>query len=168
MRPSVLAVCASIAFALGSATSAATQGNRCATPQNRQFDFWLGSWRVADASGKLQGTNTVTSEFAGCVVQEHWAGTGGSRGSSFNTYLPGTHQWQQTWVDSNGLTLHLLGRLEGNMMVLSGTRVTAERKTITDRISWTPLTDGRVRQHWQQRAGTGVWQEIFDGYYSHQ
>ena len=137
----------------------------CSAQQNRQFDFWLGKWRVSDGSGVSQGSNDVTSEFAGCVVQEHWAGADGSRGSSFNTYLPGRRQWQQTWVDASGLTLQLYGNLHGSRMVLEGTRI-ARRGKVGDRITWTPLPDGRVRQHWQETGADGKWKDVFDGYYT--
>lgn len=140
--------------------------NPCASPQRHQFDFWVGNWRVVDASGAFQGTNDVTSEYRGCVVQEHWKGAGGGSGSSFNTYLPGKKQWQQTWVDASGLTLQLYGGLQGTSMVLQGTRV-GKSGAVIDRITWTPLPDGRVRQHWQESDASGKrWQEIFDGYYS--
>jgi hypothetical protein len=139
--------------------------NPCASAERHQFDFWLGNWRVVDASGAFQGTNDVTSEFNGCAVQEHWTGSDGSRGSSFNTYIPGRKQWQQTWVDAQGLTLQLYGGLRGSSMVLTGTRITRDGP-VTDRIAWTPLPGGRVRQHWQESDSRGTWKEIFDGYYS--
>jgi hypothetical protein len=142
----------------------AQKASPCSSSERHQFDFWLGNWRVVDAAGAFQGTNNVTSEFKGCVVQEHWKGAEGGRGSSFNTYLSGRKQWQQTWVDSHGLTLLLFGSLQGNSMVLSGTRVTSAG-TVTDRITWTPLSDGRVRQHWQEADHKGKWEDVFDGYY---
>jgi len=149
-----------------STTASGAPASPCAAPQRHQFDFWLGNWRVVDASGAFQGTNNVTSEFDGCVVQEHWKGVEGGRGSSFNTYLPGRKLWQQTWVDAHGLTLLLLGGMQGSSMVLSGSRV-AKNASVIDRITWTPLPDGRVRQHWQEKSNDGKgWQEIFDGYYS--
>ncbi len=162
-----------IAYALqfltiGGTSNAATQPAPCAAPANHEFDFWVGSWRVADRTGKFQGTNNVTREFNGCVIQEHWAGAGGSRGSSFNTFLPTVNKWQQTWVDNSGLTLHLMGGLTGNTMILSGNRTASDGTQLTDRISWTPLPDGRVRQHWQQRDTHQNWHDVFDGYYSRQ
>ena len=150
------------------ASNAATPPAPCTAPANHQFDFWVGSWRVVDRSGKFQGTNDVTREFNGCVIQEHWSGTGGSRGSSFNTFLPSMNKWQQTWVDNSGLTLHLVGGLIGSTMTMSGERKAPDGTTVTDRISWTPLPDGRVRQHWQQRNARKAWSDVFDGYYARQ
>jgi hypothetical protein len=138
----------------------------CSAPERHQFDFWLGNWRVSDASGKFQGTNDVTSAYGGCALQEHWTGSGGDVGSSFNTYMPGRKQWHQTWVDNSGLTLILFGGLHGTSMVLEGPRAT-RAGTVIDRITWTPMPDGRVRQHWQQSGPGGKpWQEVFDGYYA--
>ncbi len=151
--------------ALGRPAPAPSPGP-CAAPERRQFDFWLGNWRVVDAAGAFQGTNDVTGEFGSCVIQEHWRGSDGSRGSSFNTYVPGAKRWQQTWVDSHGLTLQLYGGMHDGSMVLSGPRTT-RAGIVIDRIVWTPLSDGRVRQHWQEAgASEKRWREIFDGYYS--
>jgi hypothetical protein len=35
------------------------------------------------------------------------------------------------------------------------------------RITWTPLPDGRVRQHWESTTDGGrTWSTVFDGYYT--
>lgn len=165
--------CSLAAFALFAGTvltdtaAAAGFSRNCTSPERRQFDFWVGDWIVRDANGKLAGTNLVTREFGGCALQEHWKGVGTGRGSSFNSYLPGAKLWQQTWVDNQGLTLHLTGTLRGDSMVLRGTRIDARGRTVVDRIIWTPLRGGRVRQHWQESTDNGKhYTEIFDGYYS--
>jgi hypothetical protein len=76
----------------------------CGGPEYRQFDFWLGDWNVYARDGSLAGTNDVTREMDGCVLQEHWvaAGPPARRGSSFNTWSPAFRRWHQTWVDSTG------------------------------------------------------------------
>jgi hypothetical protein len=71
-------------------------------------------------------------------------------------------------VGSGGMVLHLSGTLDDKVMVLSGVRVTPKGQII-DRISWTPLTDGRVQQQWNISTDGGQnWTKTFDGFYSRQ
>jgi len=140
----------------------------CDTALYRQFDFWAGDWDVTSAGdGSVAGTNNVTLTLDGCVLQEHWRGAGGSEGTSFNIWDRADARWHQLWVDNHGMRLDLAGGLRDGNMVLEG----AERKgprggTMRDRITWTPMPDGRVRQHWEQtRDGGATWTTAFDGLY---
>jgi hypothetical protein len=147
------------------ATAAPPRG--CTSPQDRQFDFWAGRWNVTDnATGKPAGTNDITHEYGGCVLQEHWSGSGGDKGSSFNHYDKARKLWHQTWVDNAGGILYLDGGLKNGAMVLAGTRRGRNGKPVTDRITFTPRPDGSVRQWWQaSRDGGTTWTTVFDGVY---
>lgn len=139
----------------------------CLAPEYRQFDFWVGDWDVFDPAGNRVGTNNITREYDGCVVQEHWEARGPQKqvGSSFNTYNPGTRQWHQTWVDSTGGFLLLDGAFADGRMVLSAD-MTNKRGRLKHRITWTPQPDGRVRQFWETSADDGkTWKPSFDGMY---
>ncbi len=146
---------------------AATPPKPCSSPLDRQFDFWAGRWTVTDnATGKPAGTNDVTREYKGCVLQEHWIGSSGERGSSFNHYDPARKVWHQTWVDDNGTLLLLDGGWRNGAMVLAGARPARNGKTVTDRITFTPRPDGSVRQWWQMTRDRGAtWTTVFDGIY---
>ena len=137
----------------------------CSGPEHRQFDFWLGSWEVTDTVGRLAGTNEITRVANGCALLESWRGARGPTGTSLNFYDPGTGRWHQVWAGL-GLYLRLSGGLEAGKMVLSGVRETEEGQVV-DRITWTPLDDGSVRQVWDvSRDGGGTWQTAFDGLYT--
>jgi len=139
----------------------------CVAPEYRQFDFWVGDWDVLDPAGNVVGTNKVTREYDGCVVQEHWEARGPQKqiGSSFNTYNPGTRQWHQTWVDSTGGFLLLDGAFADGRMVLSAD-MTNKRGRLKHLIAWTPQPDGRVRQFWETSSDDGqTWKPSFDGMY---
>lgn len=162
------ALAVSVAVALAAATpQPAPTPKPCTSTEHRQFDFWVGDWNVKDtASGAPAGHNLVTLEQGSCVLQEHWQGTDGSTGTSFNIYFAGDKQWHQTWVDSSGLLLRLDGGLVDGKMVLSGKRVNRAGKVVTDRIVWTPEPNGDVRQVWDFTADEGkTWQHVFDGTY---
>jgi hypothetical protein len=138
----------------------------CASAEHRQFDFWLGSWTVADSAGKQLGTSEVVQVAGGCGLLENWQGADGSSGKSLNMYERASEGWTQTWVGSGGGILRLSGRLQDGKMVLGDERTTA-RGAVRDRITWTPLPDGRVRQTWDISTDGGTsWRTSFDGYYA--
>jgi hypothetical protein len=83
------------------------------------------------------------------VIFENWTGAAGFAGKSFNLYNAITGRWEQFWVDQCGVRPHLQGGLEGERMVLAGTRETTDAQTgpaQRERISWTPNADGSGRQ----------------------
>lgn len=158
-----------LTFILGGTMTASNVQAPCASPEHRQFDFWLGDWNVFDYSGGTRGapagTNQITTELGGCVLQEHWTGSQGGHGMSFNTYQSNEKKWHQVWVDDGGTFLNLIGEFKGGAMVLSGEQPGAG---ITDRITWKRVNNDpdQVRQFWQQsRDGGKTWSAVFDGLY---
>ncbi|BDX08684.1 hypothetical protein [Planctobacterium marinum] len=138
----------------------------CQSEPHRQFDFWVGDWVVSDKDGNLQGHNTIELLLNDCTLQENWRGAKGSSGKSFNLYDRQTKQWHQTWIDANGGILYLDGTLQNEVMVLEGERLGRDGKPVTHRISYTPLEDGQVKQHWQVSRDSGkTWQDAFLGFY---
>jgi len=137
----------------------------CSAPEYRQFDFWIGDWEVLNAKGDVAGTNVITREFDGCVIQERWRGARGMTGSSFNTYDPTTRKWHQTWVDNTGTLLTLDGEFRDGAMRLEG-RGAGPNGVTRNRVTWTPLEGGRVRQLWEISKDEGkTWTVAFDGTY---
>ncbi|MDQ6824283.1 MAG: hypothetical protein M3007_02335 [Candidatus Eremiobacteraeota bacterium] len=162
--------CASLVltFALAAVLAQAQAISKsCVGPEHRQFDFWLGSWNVADPSGKPQGTNDVTLIQDGCVLQEHWKGVDGSSGTSFNLYDASAKHWHQTWVDNSGGILLLDGGLSNGAMILTQARTLRDGSSAIDRITWTKLGAGKVRQLWDRSKDNGKhWKIVFDGIYT--
>jgi hypothetical protein len=139
----------------------------CSTQQYHQFDFWVGDWQVRDPKGELAGTNDVTKIQGGCVLQEHWVDTQGMTGTSLNVYNARSKQWHQTWVDNQGGLLVLDGGLVDGAMVLTGHNLSRAGKPVVDRITWSKMSNGNVRQVWDRSADDGkTWTTVFDGIYS--
>ena len=145
---------------LGGAAEAAAKP--CASPEHRQFDFWVGDWDVTRPDGHIAGHNRITPILGGCALREEWTGAQGNQGTSLNAYDGDSHRWRQTWVDQGGTVLLLAGRLEdGKMILQSGEGASRQR------ITWTPLADGRVRQLWDSSSDGGkTWKVEFDGIYA--
>lgn len=140
----------------------------CCSDIHRAFDFWIGKWEVRQADGKLAGINRVEKMQEGCWLQEHWeSARPGYRGTSLNYFNNQTGQWEQLWVDTGGNVLKLKGRRHGNQMILASEPLEDSTGGVSvNRITWTLLEDGRVRQLWEVVAGDGPAKVLFDGYYS--
>lgn len=139
----------------------------CCTSLHRQFDFWLGDWETL-ANGKIAGINRIVTLQDGCVIQENWTSSGGKyTGTSYNFYDSQEERWHQVWIDNQGQILKLTGGIEGKSMVLMSTPVNNQAgEKVIHRITWTPNTNGTVRQHWEsQKVASGDWQTLFDGLY---
>ena len=138
-----------------------------ATPQHRQFDFWLGRWEVTDESGETTyGHNTISSREKGCLLFEEWVSTRGGSGSSMNYYDPSDGQWHQHWVDAGGSIIHTAGGMVDGSMVMEGSiYYLANGRETAFRGTWTPQEDGRVRQFFEEVNEQGEWQPWFEGFY---
>lgn len=137
-------------------------------PHTADFDFWIGEWDVIDASGNPQGSNKITRQENGCMLQENWTSASGGTGMSINYYDPVIGRWIQQWIGAGGSQIHIEGGLENGAMVLTGYLYYVTNGTKSDfRGTWTPLPDGRVRQFFERYDADGkTWQPWFDGYYT--
>ena len=137
-----------------------------AMEEARQFDFWVGEWIVETADGKKAGENKISQQQNGCLLREEWTSAGGGTGQSINFYDPEEKKWNQVWVSSNGSLGYFKGGLKEGAMVLEGKWVNPDGSSYPLNGTWTPLEDGRVRQHFvQSQDGGETWTSWFDGYY---
>ena len=153
------------AQAAAQTTRSDTVVTACASPPQRAFDFWLGRWDVADATGKVVGENQITRVLGGCALHEDWRGGDGTRGNSYSMYDNATKAWHQQWIDIGGNLLRLSGSIDSGTIVLNGENVTPAGRAHS-RVTWSRLPGDRVRQHWQMSTDGGTsWRTHFDGYY---
>lgn len=134
-------------------------GYRRATPQSpcsdghfRDFDFWVGDWRVFNVAGAFVATNHIVTALDGCVVEENWAPLFGLRGRSLSSYDAELRMWRQTWVPENASgnrPLRLIGSLQASgVMEMSGVRHFWANPAVAyfDTIRWTPIDGDHVVQ----------------------
>jgi hypothetical protein len=138
----------------------------CATPEHRQFDFWVGTWNVYRTGTEvLAGRNVIESLYGGCVIRESWSSQGGSGGSSFNSWLPNDRIWRQTWVDGSNSYAVFEGRYENDRMVLTGHWPGAAGPGTNPlvRMTYSRVEGGAVRQLGEQSLDGGqTWAPNFD------
>lgn len=148
-------------------TSTPPRALDCSAPEHHQFDFWIGEWDVTTPDDKPAGKSRIESVAGGCALLEHWTGAGGGSGKSLNFYSPQDRKWHQTWTGTQQSFLFLDGGIEDGKMVLSATRSTSDGGSRIERITWSKLDGGKVRQHWQQSTDAGkTWTDAFVGIYA--
>ena len=142
---------------------------RCEAPEHREFDFWVGRWRVESPTGQHLGNSVIDSILSGCVLHEQWSGARGLKGESFSVWDRLSKRWHQSWVDSSGSLLLIDGAREGESIRMEGEGKRPDGTRVRNRITWTPLANkdcsGCVRQLWEQAVGDGEWAVSFEGIY---
>jgi tetratricopeptide (TPR) repeat protein len=88
------------------------------TPENRQFDFWLGEWDVETTQGGVPaGQSRIELILGDCVVQENWQSNGNPySGKSYNMYNAALKRWEQYWVDNSAGNIFFYGGLKDGVM----------------------------------------------------
>ncbi len=130
---------------------------KCAAPECRQFDFWIGEWELSwtDKEGNpVTGKNTIKAILDSCVIQEEFIGPS-FRGISVSVYNIRKSIWQQTWVDNNGGYLDFTGKFTGDNMVLSRTADLPTGKRL-QRMTWYNITTDRLDWDWEISDDNGM------------
>ena len=140
----------------------------CTAPEYRHFDFWLGEWDVTSAgSTQPTATSSISSLHDGCVVLEQYV-AGAFTGMSINFYDSGLGKWHQSWMSNAGSSVYLEGGLDAQgAMVMSDADLPVSKITgVIGKTTWTPNSDGSVRQLWESSTDGGeTWTIVFDGLY---
>jgi hypothetical protein len=140
----------------------------CATPQHRQFDFWVGKWNVYPkaAPQTLVAHSLIESRYDGCAVRENWMPLSNAGGGSINSYDPLSNTWRQFWADSQGGSAFFTGGWNGKAMVLTGIWPQPGHPKQMTRMTYTRIAGGSVEQLGVTSDDNGkTWQPGFDYIY---
>ena len=130
-------------------------------PENHQFDFLLGNWRISSAGASEGAAHSpvearVTSDLDHCLIEETVGGPGGYRGWSFSGYHPVSQLWHRTYVDNRGQRLLLSGMQSASgQMVLTGSK-NSPGGAVLVRLTYEQVASDRVVQRWEFSRDGGV------------
>lgn len=110
------------------------------------------------------GSSSIQLILGQCVISENWS-TPVSSGKSYNIYNTADKKRHQTWVSDKGNLTHYIGGLVDGKMVLDSETISNGKKVI-NRMTFSKLADGSVRQHGETSADEGkTWTTTFDFMY---
>lgn len=136
--------------------------NPCkASPEFRQFDFWIGEWDVKNPQGVVVGSSSIQLILGSCVIFESWS-TPVMNGKSFNIYDSTDRKWHQSWADDKSTFKHYVGEIKDGKMVYLNEATANGKKTLA-RMTFSKLANGDVRQHGENSTDDGkTWTTTFD------
>lgn len=134
------------------------QQQPCATEEYRQLDFWVGEWDavwVDQEGNEQQGSNSITLQQGGCVIQENFNGNPGTpfTGLSISMYVSRLGYWKQSWMDSAGGYLDFTGGPDEGGFHFTLVRATDEAPYM--RMIFRNIADDSFDWHWQQSEDEG-------------
>ncbi len=134
-----------------------------ASPEYRQFDFWIGEWEVQTTGGQPAGKSSVQLILGDCVIFENWTGTFGMNGKSFNIYNATRRQWQQTWVNDRGIITEYAGEFKNDRMEFLFEQAGPDGNKQLHRMTLFNLGPDRVRQFGEMSTDEGkTWSVLYD------
>lgn len=144
----------------------------CSEAQQKQFDFWVGSWDLTwpgnSASEVAHGTNNVSRILDGCVVQENFSGGAAIplRGMSVSLFNARSGKWQQTWVDNEGAYLDFVGEFKDGQMTLAREATKPDGSKVIQRMVYKNIMPMQFDWNWESSSDGGkTWKLIWPIHY---
>jgi hypothetical protein len=167
LKSSLFAVLFGLAFATNG--FAAADAHSCAANSaNRQFDYWLGNWKVGPAGSPGTAHSAVTLSLDKCLVVENWNGERGHRGKNVFGYSADDKSWYGMFADNEG-RVHVFssGKVADGTAEFQGTSRGPNGESILNRVKVIRLNANKVEQTWEKSSDNGAsWNVVFRGEYS--
>lgn len=148
---------------------AAADSAPCATnPENRQFDYWLGNWKIGAPGSSGNAHSTVSLSLDKCLVVENWDGGRGHTGENIFGYSADDKSWYGMFADNEG-RVHVFtsGKVETGSAEFEGTSHGPNGETVLNRVKVVRVSPDKVEQIWEKSSDNGAsWNIVFRGEYS--
>ncbi|MBS1839627.1 MAG: tetratricopeptide repeat protein [Acidobacteria bacterium] len=140
------------------------------TPENRQFDFWVGEWNVETTQGGIPaGQSRIEKTLGDCVILENWQSSGNPySGKSYNIYNSALKRWEQFWVDNAGGNIFFYGELskDGVLDYWTDEMPQPTGPKLKRHLQFIPMGPGKVRQFSRGSTDGGkTWNVEYDFIY---
>jgi hypothetical protein len=157
-----LLACSQPSKPVATVTPPAPPVKACASPEHRQFDFWIGHWDVtiharssptSETWADAKGHQHIESILGGCAISETFSADGPPTpwaGRSYSSWQAPVGKWRQTWVDDQGSYLALAGGIENGVMTLYGEPREKDGKSIQMRMVFLDVKPASMRWEWQR------------------
>ena len=135
----------------------------CNAADYRQFDFALGSFTLRTAKGVVAGTLRFEKKLDGCAIVGRWSGSQGGHGEVTLYFDRSDRRWHQLYIADDGWVLRFSGRFKAQALVMTGLNTFADGRRGVQRMTWSLLPDGSLRQYWELSSdGARRWETLFD------
>jgi hypothetical protein len=128
------------------------------------LDFWLGDWVVSWAGGG-HGTNRIRRILDERAIEETFDGSDADsslKGRSLSVLDAADGRWRQTWVDSTGAYIDLIG-VEVDGRLAFRRRATIDGVAVVQQMVWLDVTPATLRWQWQRSRDDGAsWEVVWE------
>lgn len=160
-----LAVLFALVFAMNSFADTAS----CArNPENRQLDYWIGSWKIGAEGSSSNAHSSVSTSLDKCLIVENWDGGRGHSGQNFFGYSADDKSWYGMFADNQG-RVHVFtsGKVASGSAEFEGTSRGSNGETVLNRVTIVRVNENKVEQTWEKSTDNGAnWKVAFRGEYS--
>jgi hypothetical protein len=153
----------------GTATAPVDPKEPCVGTEYRQFDFWIGDWKVFDGkTGKLVGHDHIHPLYNRCVIRQDLSFLGdlyrrpGSpfavSGISISRF--DGQQWVQMWADNQWGAIMMKGARRPDGAIQLDTIIPSRGRDV--RLVWLAQPGGVRIEQFAAKAGSGNWERYDD------
>lgn len=123
------------------------------------FDFWLGEWRGEWGEG-LTCVNRVSRSLDDRVILEEFRSDPPEPllGMSVSVYDERLELWRQTWVDSEGSYIDLVGAPAGDTAMTLEHAGTLDGEPAAYRMRFLDVTEAAFRWEWEVSRDGTAWE----------
>ena len=135
-----------------------------ANKQAREFDFWVGEWKVYVTGTKIVAGHSLIQRIAGgCAILENWtSNNAANNGKSINFIDPVTGKWKQSWA-GGGVQEFVNGEYKNAAMRFTFETTGPQNQKLIGRFIFYNQADGTVKQFNETSADNGkTWTTSYD------